>query len=451
MNGDESRQRTQPPTLSGPAWDADLGGIAEQFRQLTRAQGRMQALLEAVLAVSRELELPVVLRQVVSASMQLVNARYGALTVLRENREGLEEFIPLGLSEIERQDLAGVNPPHGRGLLAHMIEQHEPLRVDNVPRHPDAAGFPVGHPRMRTLLGVAIGVHGRIYGNLYLSDRSDGHPFDEQDAAVVLALAGAAGIAIENARLYQQVRTSAEQFQRLLLPTLPDLTPFTAAAVYRAATAPGHHLGGDWYDALMLPDGACAAIIGDVVGHDLTAAAAMAQIRNMLRALLYDRRTPPSLVLDRLDETLYATTEAPVTTACLARLEPDGDGWRLHWSTAGHLPPLVVTADGRPRYLHADPGVPLGVDIRLPRPDHTSPLAAGDTVLLFTDGLVEHPGQSLDAGLGTLAATAAAHVRLPLDELCRMLADQHPSDGHDDLALLAVRTPPTGPGSHQAG
>ncbi|CAM5456625.1 SpoIIE family protein phosphatase [Streptomyces hirsutus] len=103
-----------------------------------------------------------------------------------------------------------------------------------------------------------------------------------------------------------------------------------------------------------------------MLGHDLAAAAAMAQIRNMLRALLYDRRTPPSLVLDRLDHTLHAITEAPVTTACLARIEAEGNGWRLHWSTAGHLPPLVVTAEGRTRYLDAEPGLPLGVDDALP-------------------------------------------------------------------------------------
>ncbi|MER5218824.1 PP2C family protein-serine/threonine phosphatase [Streptomyces flaveus] len=447
MSGDESLQRRQSPTASGPAGDADLAGIAEQVGQLTRAQGRMQALLDAVLAVGRELELPVVLREIVSAAMQLVNARYGALGVFGEDRTGLEDFIPLGLSGTEHQALADIHPPHGRGLLAHLIEQHEPLRVDDVPHHPDAVGFPTGHPPMRTLLGVAIGVHGRIYGNLYLTDRRDGKPFDEQDAAVVLALAGAAGIAIENARLYQRVCTSAEQFQRLLLPTLPDLAPFTAAAIYRPATAPDHHLGGDWYDALLLPDGACAAIIGDVLGHDLTAAAVMAQTRNMLRALLYDRLTPPSLVLDRLDDILHSITEAPVTTACLARIEPDGDGWRLHWSTAGHLPPMLLTADGRARYLQAEPGVPLGVDTRLPRPDHTHPLTPGDTVLLFTDGLVEHPEHPLDAGLDTLAATAAAHVGLPLDALCCTLADQNPGDGHDDLALLAVRTPRTGPGN----
>ncbi len=452
MDRDESLRRPRPLTAPGLPYDADLDDVTEQVRQLARAQERMQALLEAVLAVSRKLELPVVLRQIVDAAMDLVNARYGALGVLNEDQVGLRDFLPLGLNNAEYQALAGVHPPHGHGLLAHLIEHHEPLRVDDVPHHPDAVGFPPGHPPMRTLLGVAITVHGRAYGNLYLADRRDGKPFDDQDGAIVLALAGAAGIAIENARLYQQVRFSAEHFQRLLLPTLPDLAPYTAAAVYRPATAPGHHLGGDWYDALLLPDGACAAIIGDVVGHDLTAAAAMAQIRNMLRALLYDRRTPPSLILDRLDDTLQAITQTPVTTACLARIESGDDGLCLHWSTAGHLPPLIVSADARTRYLEAEPGVPLGVDTRLPRPDHSYPLAPGDTVLLFTDGLVEHPRHSLEAGLNTFAATAAAHAGLPLDELCRTLADRHPSDGHDDLALLALRTPsapraPEAPGS----
>ncbi len=406
-----------------------------------RSQRRMERLLNAVLAVSRELELPVVLRRIVSTAMELVDARYGALGVLNDDGSALEEFIPLGLSEQEYQDLAGSEFPHGRGLLGHLIHHPEPLRVRDLTRHPDSVGFPPGHPPMRGLLGVAISVRGRIYGNLYLCDRRDGEPFDGHDEAVVTALAGAAGIAIENARLFEQTRSSAEHFQRLLLPTLPELAPFGAAAVYRPATAPGHHLGGDWYDALLLPDESCAAIIGDVVGHDLTAAAAMAQIRNMLRALLYDRRTPPSLVLHRLDHTLNAITEAQVTTACLARIERDGEGWHLLWSTAGHLPPLVVTADGHADYLEAEPGVPLGVDEARPRPDHTHRLAAGDTVLMFTDGLVEHPRRPLDACLAELADLACAHSALPLDDLCRLLSDRHPSDGHDDLAVLAVRPP----------
>ncbi|WP_157865133.1 GAF domain-containing protein, partial [Streptomyces prasinopilosus] len=200
----------------------------------------MRGLLGAVLSISRELELPVVLRRIVSTAMELVDARYGALGVLNDDGTALEDFIPLGLSTTEYEDLAGSEFPHGRGLLGHLIHHPEPLRVKDLPHHPDSVGFPSGHPPMRTLLGVAISVRGRIYGNLYLCDRHDGEPFDDQDEDVVTALAGAAGIAIENARLFDRTRASAERFQRMLLPTLPDLEPFAAAAVYRPATAPGH-------------------------------------------------------------------------------------------------------------------------------------------------------------------------------------------------------------------
>lgn len=212
------------------------------------------------------------------------------------------------------------------------------------------------------------------------------------------------------------------------------------AAIYRPAATPDQ-VGGDWYDALMLPDGACALVIGDVVGHDLQAAATMAQTRNMLRALLYDRRTPPSAVLTQLDLTLHAITDNPVTTACLVRIEPAETGWTLHWSTAGHPPPLLIGPDNSAQYLHAEPGVPLGVDTGVPRPDHVRVLPGGATVVLFTDGLFEHPEHPIDVGLDAVAEIAAAHSHLPLNDLCQTLADHQFSDGRDDLAILALRTP----------
>ncbi|MEW1914449.1 GAF domain-containing SpoIIE family protein phosphatase [Kitasatospora sp. NPDC085895] len=415
--------------------------LVGRLRDLARAQDRFQDLLDAVMAVGRELELPVVLRRVITTAMGLVDARYGALGVLSEDGEHLEAFIPLGLSESEVAALAGVALPQGRGLLGHLIDHPEPLRVADIGAHPHAVGFPPGHPPMRTLLGVAVTSRGRVYGNLYLTERRDGRPFDRHDQDIVVALAGAAGLAIENARLYRRVRAGAEYFQRLLLPSLPDVTPFSVSAIYRPAAAP-NQVGGDWYDALVLPDGVLALAIGDVVGHDLKAAATMAQTRNMLRALLYDRRTPPSAVLTQLDRTLDAITDNPITTTCLARVEPADTGWTLHWSTAGHPPPLLIGPDGTARYLHADPGLPLGVDPDVPRPDHTRPLPAGSTLVLYTDGLVEHPDHLLDTGLAALARIAAAHADLPLDDLCRTLADSRPGDGRDDLALLALRTPP---------
>ncbi|MFE6871801.1 PP2C family protein-serine/threonine phosphatase [Kitasatospora sp. NPDC057692] len=434
-----------PPGAAEPpecpvAPDGRPEDAAEQLRALARAKDRLQGLLSAVLAIGGDLELPVVLHRIVTTAMDLVGARYGALGVLDSSGDRLERFVTAGLTEEERAALAGVDFPHGRGVLGHLIRHPEPLRVDDISSHPASVGFPPGHPPMRTLLGVAITVRGEIYGDLYLSERADGRPFDADDEEIVRALAGAAGIAIENARLFGYMRDGAEQFQRLLLPTLPNLVPFTGAAVYRTAAEPAG-VGGDWYDAAVLPDRACAAVIGDVVGHDLQAAAAMAQARNMLRALLFDRRTPPSSVLTQLDHTVGAITDLPVTTVCLARIEPSGDGWSLHWSSAGHLPPLVVTPDGRARYLDAEPGIPLGIDPAVHRPDHTRPLPAGATVVLFTDGLVEDPARPIDEGLDALAALAAAHAALPLDDLVRLLADRHPSDGHDDMAVLAIRLP----------
>ncbi|WP_237533568.1 GAF domain-containing SpoIIE family protein phosphatase [Streptomyces sp. SID685] len=419
----------------------ELGRMDEQMRGLLDAMDRLQGLLDAVVAITRENELPSVLYRIVTTAMDLVGARYGALGVLAPSGDELEQFITAGLTEEERAALAGTDFPHGRGVLGHLIHHPEPLRVDDIAAHPSSVGFPPNHPYMGTLLGVAVSVRGEIYGDLYLSERQDGEPFDADDESVVIALAGAAGIAIENVRLFERVREGAEQFQRLLLPTLPDLRPFTAAAVYRPAAEPSQ-LGGDWYDAIPLPGNVVAVVIGDVVGHDLPAAAAMASTRNMLRALLFDRSSAPGTILSQLDHTLQAITENPITTTTLARIEPDEGGWRLSWSTAGHVPHLLL-APGRPaEYLFADPGLPLGVDPGLPRPDHSCFVPPGATVVFFTDGLVEHPDHPIDQSLAELTELATEYASLPLDDFVQALADHHPSDGHDDMAVLALRTPP---------
>ena len=419
---------------------SELERIGEQLRSLARAQDELNHLYRAVL--SREVELPAVLGSIVSTAMDLVGARYGALGVLDEEGGNLALFLPAGLSEQERAHLAGAELPRGRGLLGHLITHPQPLRVDDISAHPESAGFPPGHPPMRTLLGAPIDIRGKIYGDLYVSERIDGRPFDSFDEALVVALAGAAGLAIDDAHLYEQTRRDAERFQQLLRPRLPDhLEPFDAATAYRPATSAGH-VGGDWFDVQPVTGQTCAAVIGDVLGHDLKAAAAMAQTRNMLRAILYNRRLPLSAVLAELDRTLHALTDNPVTTACLVRIEPvQPAGWTLRWSTAGHLPPLLATPGHQARYLRANPDLPLGVDTAFPRPDHTPPLPAGTTVILFTDGLIEHHLHPVEGSLEHLAALATANAALPLTDLVQTLADQHPSDGHDDITILALRTP----------
>lgn len=443
MAGEKAGRRTGEPYVPDlhMRLRSELGRIDEQLRALLSSMDRLQGLLDAVMAISREVELPAVLHRIVTTAMELVGARYGALGVLDESGERLGQFISAGLTERQREALTEAGLPRGLGVLGHLIRYPDPLRIDDIQAHPSSAGFPAGHPHMLTLLGVAISVRGEIYGDLYLSERTDGQPFDMHDESVVVALASAAGIAIENVRLFERIRLGAEQFQRLLLPTLPDLRPFAAAAIYRPAAEPSQ-LGGDWYDAIPLPDHVVAVVIGDVVGHDLQAAAAMAATRNMLRALVFEQSSPPSAVLAQLDRTLEMITNNPVTTTTLARIQPEGSGWRLNWSTAGHVPPLVVTRERRVTCLLAEPGLPLGVDTEQPRPDHTRLLPPEATVVFYTDGLIEHPGHSIDESLSELAGLASVHADLPLPEFVRTLADHHPSDGHDDMAILALRTPP---------
>ncbi|RMI37120.1 PP2C family protein-serine/threonine phosphatase [Streptomyces triticirhizae] len=440
-----AQQREQPEipytSLLDLPLSSDLDRISEQLHALARAQGSLQGLLDAVMGISSELELPAVLRRIVSTAMDLVGARYGALGVLDEEGDELSEFVPLGLNARELEDLSGVELPRGRGLLGHLIHHPEPLRVAEISEHPESAGYPPGHPPMRTLLGVAIRVRERVYGNIYLSDRRDGRPFDEHNEGVIRALAGTAGVAIEHARLYQRVRGSAETFQRMLLPTLMDLRPLSAATIYRPANEPGH-LGGDWYDALRLPDGSRVAVIGDVVGHDTRAAARMSQVRNMLRALGLSGDTSPAGVLCQLDRILHTLGENEFTTAWLARLAPDGADWSVRWSNAGHPPPLLLAPGLPPRFLEGEPGVPLGVDVGVARPEHRERLPAGSVLVLYTDGLVEVPDRPIDHGMRALARVADAHVGGSLEELCEALVAERAGEVSDDIAILALRVPP---------
>jgi len=416
---------------------AQLGRIADELKVLARVQDALRELYTSVLG--QDVGLETVLRQIVTTAIDMVHARYGVLVVLNEEGDEIVEFIPVGLTREQEAAAARLGRPKGRGLLAHLRADPSPLRVASISRHPMAIGLPPGHPKMHTLLGVTIISRGHSFGNLYVSDRRDGQPFDEHDESMIVALAGAAGLAIDHARLFGEVRSEAEEFQRLLLPQLPDLRPIEAATLYRPATI--GRIGGDWYDAIRLSDDSCAVVIGDVGGHSMEAAAEMAQIRSMLRTLLYERHGSPGAVLTRLDRMLQATTEIPIATACLALLERAGLGWRLHWSTAGHPAPLLLAPRKPGRYLDAEPGLPLGVDCGVARPDRSDRLPGGATLVFFTDGLVEDRERHIDEGLAALAQIATRQSDPCPERLCRALADRCPGDGSDDMAIMALRLP----------
>ena len=166
--------------------------------------GKLRRLMEAVLMLEADLSLPVLLRHVVEEACDLSGARYGALGVLDERGEGLEQFLTVGLDE--EQERAIGRRPTGQGVLGLLITDPAPLRMSDIGDHRGRAGFPPNHPVMRTFLGVPVRVRGEVYGNLYLAEKGGGADFTEEDEALVGGLAVAAGIAIENARLHGRVR-----------------------------------------------------------------------------------------------------------------------------------------------------------------------------------------------------------------------------------------------------
>jgi len=197
-----------------------LAELQGRLQTVIDTRDRTHALLEAVVAVGSELELEAALRRIVEAAVTLVDARYGALGVIGEGGR-LSGFVPTGLGE---QEIARIHHwPEGRGLLGELVTHPQTLRLDSIAADPRSSGFPAGHPPMRTFLGAPIQVRDEVFGNLYLTEKRGGGPFDEDDEALVVALAAAAGVAIDNARLYaearrqqQWLRASAEVTQRLL-------------------------------------------------------------------------------------------------------------------------------------------------------------------------------------------------------------------------------------------
>ena len=168
---------------------------------------RLRRLLDAVLFLGSELKVPTVLRRIVEAGTELVGARYGALGVLDERREGLSEFITVGLSKQQVAEIGSL--PRGHGILGLLIVDPKPLRLKNLNEHADRFGFPPHHPPMTSFLGVPILARGEVFGNLYLTDkRVDGQiaEFTSDDEELIVALATAAGVAIENARLHSMAR-----------------------------------------------------------------------------------------------------------------------------------------------------------------------------------------------------------------------------------------------------
>ena len=289
---------------------------------------------------------------------------------------------------------------------------------------------------LTSLVAVPLIADGRRLGVVTLGTDRSRRPFTAADVEVAEQLALQVSLVVAKAQRYElDVHTSHALQANLLPPPPPEVTGLRMAVRYLAATQ-GVEVGGDFYDVVPLPGDQVALAVGDVVGHDITAAATMGQLNSVYRALLVDR-PEPSAMIDRLQASWSIMGLQRMATALFAILDPATG--RLRIASAGHLPPLLLTA-AHAEFLPVEPSRMLGAPpAPAPALEWAGVLPVGSTLVLFTDGLVESRAADIDAGLAHLLAAAEAAGTSDPDELCdRLLTDLTGVHRADDIALLAL-------------
>jgi PAS domain S-box-containing protein len=299
-----------------------------------------------------------------------------------------------------------------------------------------------------SVAAVPLVARGETLGVLCLLNGAGRGPHTASDIETALEIGRRAGLAVDQARLYGQKRELADALQRSML-TAPPEPDHSEIAVRYVPAAEGAEIGGDWYDAFLQEDGATVLAIGDVAGHDTRAAAAMGQVRGLLRGIGYSSGGTPAEILAELDRAVQGLALDTMATALVGRLEQSDEGLRagrtwFRWSSAGHLAPVLIDADGNVTLLDDVPAdLLLGVAPDVPREDRVVCLDRDAIVLLYTDGLVERRDRDVDTGTEELLAVLREHARLPLEELCDVVLERlFLPDAEDDVAILAVRLHP---------
>jgi len=355
---------------------------------------------------------------------------------------------PAKQDDLER--LADLLPEHNRPDHALLIRPLSPVLIQDVSQ--EQRDNSTDSDEVRALydtlgLATAITVPAYARGNrvaVIVLGRSSGHgPFDADNLADVSDLAARTGIVIDNLRRQAREHSNSIALQNALLTTPPTGPGFKLVTRYLPATN-GNEVGGDWYDAVLKPDGSLVLTIGDVLGHDIHAAAAMGQLRGIIRTLAYTTAGTPAAILSDADSTARGLGVDVLATAVIARITTDPAGQAgLQWSNAGHPAPLLITASGveilarRPDRLL---GLPPGLQTE--RHDHALDVRPGDTLLFYTDGLVERGDEDIDRSIEGLADVLRGSAGRSLDEVCALAISARGGDVRDDIAMLAVRVAP---------
>ncbi len=286
---------------------------------------------------------------------------------------------------------------------------------------------------------VPLRARRQVLGALSLVTADSRREYDEDDLTMAADLARRAALTVDNARLYEREHEVAMALQQSLLPRLPHVPGLDCAARYLPSSAAAQ-VGGDWYDLFVLPGGTLGLAVGDVMGHDLTAAA-MGQLRSVLRSYAWQGGRPAA-VLDHLDELVQGLDMAQLATAVYARLDlPDGPGrpGQLCLANAGHLPPVLRDPQGRARLLTGAESLLVGAALDTTRDQLQAEVSPGSVLVLCTDGLVERRGRDPEAGLEELRR-AVEQADGDAEQICDQLLQALDGERRDDdVALLVAR------------
>jgi anti-sigma regulatory factor (Ser/Thr protein kinase)/putative methionine-R-sulfoxide reductase with GAF domain len=392
--------------------------------------GRLRDLQSVTDTALAQLPLEQLLSELLTRVVAILNADTAAILLLDDDGRTLVARAAKGLEEeVER----GVRVPVRRGFAGRIAASREPLTIENV-ESADIVNPLLREKGLKSLLGVPLFVEGTVIGVLHVGSLTP-RVFDEGDVALLQLAGDRAALAI-NGRLTEQERELADALQRSLIPSLPEIPWMALEGRYLPAASA--RLGGDWYDVFLRADGGVGLAMGDVSGRGFSAAALMGQLRSGLRACAMDDPNPAS-VAERLSALLRQLD--PSHNATLLYLVLDPFEGRAQAVSAGHPAPLVIDPSDRRSFLDLPSGVPLGA---VRHPDYRSveiEVLPGTTFLLFTDGVIERPGESLDAGLERLSGAAEG---APPHLLCSKVVDNLLPHGaiRDDAALLCAHLKP---------
>jgi serine phosphatase RsbU (regulator of sigma subunit) len=421
--------------------------LHRQEERLRKDAAIINTLHRVGVVLGADLDIGRVVQEAVDAVVDVTGAEFGAFFHNQVSPTG-EAYTLYALSGAPREAFERFPMPRNTDIFAPTFVGSAIVRSADITADPrygrnePYAGMPPGHLPVRSYLAVpVISETGVVHGGIFLGHHDIG-VFEDRAELLAVGIAAQAAAALDNATLYSGQRRVARALQANLLTPPPSPSAFQLAVRYVPAFEHAE-VGGDWYDSFVLPDGDTAVIVGDVVGHDLTAAACMAQLRNVVRAVAVDRGGAPADIVRHADEVSAQLRITNFATLILGRVELGPDGTLLlRWTNAGHPPPLLLRPDGRAELLRHPPNLPLGILPGETRRDHVDPLSAGSTLLLYTDGLVEGRHTAVSEGLDRLCRVAETHADAPLEDFCdRVVADMAGTWSTDDIALIALRVP----------